>query len=159
MDGGMVGNDLLMQFQADLLDRPVVLPAIKETTAWAQLTRRDWRLDFSAAWMSLRELVGGGDLEASDGSAGGNSCIGSGRRRLLGRLIGWSEEVDLQFEICNFDQSVQQGISVHPMIALRYNSRRGILRQHLGKAALRAAVGAQPKLRPGGQTPASASLI
>jgi glycerol kinase len=32
-DGGMVGNDLLMQFQADILDRPVVCPAVKETTA------------------------------------------------------------------------------------------------------------------------------
>jgi glycerol kinase len=33
VDGGMVGNDLLMQFQADILDRPVVRPAIHETTA------------------------------------------------------------------------------------------------------------------------------
>ncbi|MCC7174223.1 MAG: glycerol kinase GlpK [Bryobacterales bacterium] len=33
VDGGMVENDLLMQFQADLLDRPVVRPATKETTA------------------------------------------------------------------------------------------------------------------------------
>ncbi len=32
-DGGMVDDDLLMQFQADILDRPVVRPAIKETTA------------------------------------------------------------------------------------------------------------------------------
>jgi glycerol kinase len=32
-DGGMVGNDLLMQFQADILDRPVVRPAVRETTA------------------------------------------------------------------------------------------------------------------------------
>ncbi|MGZ4900834.1 MAG: glycerol kinase GlpK [Candidatus Angelobacter sp.] len=32
-DGGMVGNNLLMQFQADILDRPVVLPAVKETTS------------------------------------------------------------------------------------------------------------------------------
>jgi len=32
-DGGMVDNDLLMQFQADILDRPVVRPVIKETTA------------------------------------------------------------------------------------------------------------------------------
>lgn len=32
-DGGMVGNDLLMQFQADILNRPVVRPAIQETTA------------------------------------------------------------------------------------------------------------------------------
>jgi glycerol kinase len=32
-DGGMVDDELLMQFQADILDRPVVRPAIKETTA------------------------------------------------------------------------------------------------------------------------------
>ncbi len=32
VDGGMVDNDLLMQFQADMLDRPVVRPKIKETT-------------------------------------------------------------------------------------------------------------------------------
>jgi glycerol kinase len=32
-DGGMVSNNLLMQFQADILDRDVVLPATKETTS------------------------------------------------------------------------------------------------------------------------------
>src|SRR5467141_3137348 len=32
-DGGMIENDLLMQFQADILNRPVVRPVIKETTA------------------------------------------------------------------------------------------------------------------------------
>jgi glycerol kinase len=32
-DGGMVGNELLMQFQADILDVPVVRPAVSETTA------------------------------------------------------------------------------------------------------------------------------
>jgi glycerol kinase len=32
-DGGMVDDDLLMQFQADILDRNVVRPLIKETTA------------------------------------------------------------------------------------------------------------------------------
>ena len=33
VDGGMVENSLLMQFQADILDREVVRPAVKETTA------------------------------------------------------------------------------------------------------------------------------
>ena len=32
-DGGMVENELLMQFQADILGRTVVRPAVKETTA------------------------------------------------------------------------------------------------------------------------------
>jgi glycerol kinase len=33
VDGGMVENELLMQFQSDILDRQVVRPRIKETTA------------------------------------------------------------------------------------------------------------------------------
>ena len=33
VDGGMVGNELLMQFQADILNREVVRPMIQETTA------------------------------------------------------------------------------------------------------------------------------
>ncbi len=33
VDGGMVTNDLLMQFQADLLDVPVVRPKVAETTS------------------------------------------------------------------------------------------------------------------------------
>lgn len=32
-DGGMVMNELLMQFQSDILNRPVVRPVIRETTA------------------------------------------------------------------------------------------------------------------------------
>jgi glycerol kinase len=32
VDGGMTANDLLMQFQADVLDAPVVRPAVAETT-------------------------------------------------------------------------------------------------------------------------------
>ncbi len=33
VDGGMTGNELLMQFQADVLDVPVIRPAVTETTA------------------------------------------------------------------------------------------------------------------------------
>jgi glycerol kinase len=32
-DGGMVGNEILMQFQADILNAPVIRPQISETTA------------------------------------------------------------------------------------------------------------------------------
>ena len=32
-DGGMVMNNLLMQFQSDILAKPVVSPLVKETTA------------------------------------------------------------------------------------------------------------------------------
>jgi glycerol kinase len=33
VDGGMVYNELLMQFQADILDVPVIRPKVAETTA------------------------------------------------------------------------------------------------------------------------------
>jgi glycerol kinase len=33
VDGGMVGNELLMQFQSDIIGREVVRPAVQETTA------------------------------------------------------------------------------------------------------------------------------
>ena len=34
VDGGASRNDLLMQFQADLLDRPIIRPRLAESTAW-----------------------------------------------------------------------------------------------------------------------------
>jgi glycerol kinase len=63
VDGGMVGNDLLMQFQADILGVPVIRPVVAETTAlgaayvaglavgfWGGLDelRQNWRED--ARW-------------------------------------------------------------------------------------------------------------
>ena len=43
VDGGMVANDLLMQFQADLLGVPVIRPKVAETTALGAATRPGWR--------------------------------------------------------------------------------------------------------------------
>jgi glycerol kinase len=60
VDGGMVGNDLLMQFQADILGVPVIRPTVAETTAlgaayaaglavgyWSDtaVLRRNWAVD------------------------------------------------------------------------------------------------------------------
>ena len=60
VDGGMVPNELLMQFQSDILDVPVVRPKVAETTAlgaayaagmavgfWSdeEELRRNWSVD------------------------------------------------------------------------------------------------------------------
>ncbi len=60
VDGGMVANELLMQFQADILGAPVVRPTVTETTAlgaayaaglavgfWAgpEALRQNWSID------------------------------------------------------------------------------------------------------------------
>ncbi len=53
-DGGMVANDLLMQFQADILDVPVVRPKIIETTALGAAYAAGLAADY---WKSTAELV------------------------------------------------------------------------------------------------------
>ncbi|MFN2120763.1 MAG: glycerol kinase GlpK [Anaerolineales bacterium] len=53
VDGGMVVNDLLMQFQADLLGVPVVRPSVAETTALGAAYAAGLAVGF---WKSLDEL-------------------------------------------------------------------------------------------------------
>ena len=53
VDGGMVGNELLMQFQADLLKVPVIRPKIAETTALGAAYAAGLAVGF---WKNLDEL-------------------------------------------------------------------------------------------------------
>jgi len=55
VDGGAAGNDLLMQFQADLLGAPVVRPAVTETTALGAAYLAGLAVGF---WKSLSEIAG-----------------------------------------------------------------------------------------------------
>ncbi|NEK47297.1 glycerol kinase, partial [Rhizobium leguminosarum] len=54
VDGGMVANELLMQFQADLLRVPVVRPKVIETTALGAAYAAGLAVGF---WASQDELV------------------------------------------------------------------------------------------------------
>lgn len=53
VDGGMVANDLLMQFQADVLNVPVIRPKVTETTALGAAYAAGLAVGF---WSSLDEL-------------------------------------------------------------------------------------------------------
>ena len=53
VDGGMVVNQLLMQFQADILNAPVVRPKISETTALGAAYASGLAVGF---WKNLDEL-------------------------------------------------------------------------------------------------------
>ncbi|MFL5652548.1 MAG: glycerol kinase GlpK [Chloroflexota bacterium] len=53
VDGGMIRNDLLMQFQADILGRPVVAPTIAETSALGAAYAAGLAVGF---WSGLDEL-------------------------------------------------------------------------------------------------------
>ena len=68
VDGGMVSNNLLMQFQADILNRPVVLPSTTETTSLGAAYAAGLAVGFFSSVDTLCEsLVGGEDMETSDG--------------------------------------------------------------------------------------------
>jgi glycerol kinase len=54
VDGGMTDDDLLMQFQADILARPVVRPRIKETTALGAAYAAGLAIGFFANTEELR---------------------------------------------------------------------------------------------------------
>jgi glycerol kinase len=53
VDGGMVGNELLMQFQADILTVPVIRPEVSETTALGAAYAAGLAVGF---WSGLDEL-------------------------------------------------------------------------------------------------------
>jgi glycerol kinase len=55
VDGGMVANDLLMQFQADVLDVDVIRPAVAETTALGAAYAAGLATGFWAEQEDLRE--------------------------------------------------------------------------------------------------------
>jgi glycerol kinase len=89
VDGGMIRNELLMQFQADILDRPVVASRIAETSALGAAYAAGLAVGF---WDGLDEL------RAMDGSAqrwdpGMNSATrASGIERWhkgVERTLGW----------------------------------------------------------------------
>lgn len=62
VDGGMVVNELLMQFQADILDARVVRPAVAETTALGAAYAAGLT---AGVWSSLEELA---DIWSADRS-------------------------------------------------------------------------------------------
>ena len=53
VDGGMVANKLLMQFQSDLLNVPVIRPSITETTALGAAYAAGLAVGF---WTTMQDL-------------------------------------------------------------------------------------------------------
>ncbi len=56
VDGGMVVNELLMQFQADVLDVPVVRPRVAETTAFGAACAAGLAVGFWSGTAELRAI-------------------------------------------------------------------------------------------------------
>ena len=78
----MIANNLLMQFQADILGVPVIRPVVAETTALGAAYAAGLAVGFWSGLDELREqLAGGHPLEPADGHGrDATVCCATGRR-------------------------------------------------------------------------------
>jgi len=75
VDGGMVVNELLMQFQADILNREVVRPVIQETTALGAAYAAGLAVNFSRVGRLARQLGGRSHMETASGRSGARTAL------------------------------------------------------------------------------------
>ena len=87
VDGGMVYNELLMQFQADLLGVTVVRPKVAETTALGAAYAAGLAVGF---WDDLEELRGNWQVDRT-----WQPQMTEGRREEL--YAGWLKAVERSF--------------------------------------------------------------
>ena len=91
-DGGMVANELLMQFQADILDVPVLRPTVRETTALGAAYAAGLATGY---WHNTEDLRANWGIDKifipSMGRKPVRITTSPGRRRWRGRSAGWSK--------------------------------------------------------------------
>jgi len=95
VDGGMVGNELLMQFQADILDVPVVRPKVAETTALGAAYAAGLAVGY---WSTLDELT----ANWSEDKRWEPAMAGDDRERLF---RSWKKAVTKSFDWVDDDVS------------------------------------------------------
>ncbi|HWQ04502.1 MAG TPA: glycerol kinase GlpK [Longilinea sp.] len=91
VDGGMVVNDLLMQFQADILDVPVVRPRIIETTALGAAYAAGLAVGFWSDFTELRNNWGQDRVWNPAMSEQMRSSLYAGWKKAVSRTLDWVE--------------------------------------------------------------------
>lgn len=92
VDGGMVNNDFLMQFQADILGVPVERPAVTETTALGAAYLAGLAVGY---WSSQDEIAAQWQVERMFEprmSADERDSLYAGWKKAVERSMGWAEE-------------------------------------------------------------------
>jgi glycerol kinase len=94
VDGGMVGNELLMQFQADILDVPVVRPVVAETTALGAAYAAGLAVGF---WSSTDEIRANWTVDkrwepAMDPAR--RECLYADWKKAVTKTFDWVEQPD-----------------------------------------------------------------
>jgi glycerol kinase len=92
VDGGMVGNELLMQFQADILDVPVVRPTVTETTALGAAYAAGLAVGFWEDTEALRRNWGIDRTFAPQMDEDRRRTLYAGWKKAVERTLDWVEE-------------------------------------------------------------------
>ncbi len=91
VDGGMVFNELLMQFQADLLGVPVIRPKVAETTALGAAYAAGLAVGFWKDYDELRANWGREKEWQPQMDAGRRERLYAGWKKAVTRTFGWVE--------------------------------------------------------------------
>jgi len=91
VDGGAVGNDLLMQMQADILGVPVLRPAVTETTALGAAYAAGLATGVWPNLEALRKNAKAGRTFRPASSRAARATAMSGWKRAVERSRGWLE--------------------------------------------------------------------
>jgi glycerol kinase len=91
-DGGMVENDLLMQFQADILNREVIRPLIKETTALGASYAAGLAVGFYKDLGELRKQWGVDHVWKSHMESDTRERLYADWKKAVTRSFNWVEE-------------------------------------------------------------------
>jgi glycerol kinase len=91
VDGGMVFNELLMQFQSDILDVPVVRPKVAETTALGAAYAAGLAVGFWKDYDELRANWGKDKEWTPNMSSKQREGLYSGWKKAVTRTFGWVE--------------------------------------------------------------------
>jgi glycerol kinase len=91
VDGGMTGNELLMQFQADVLGVPVIRPEVAETTALGAAYAAGLAVDFWSGQDELRERWAEDKRWEPQMDAGEREREYARWKRAVDRSLGWVE--------------------------------------------------------------------
>lgn len=89
VDGGMVANELLMQFQADILDVPVVRPLVTETTALGAAYAAGLAVGFWSGFDELRKNWGQDRIWQPAMSEEKRASLYAGWKKAVTRTLDW----------------------------------------------------------------------
>lgn len=91
VDGGMVFNELLMQFEADILDVPVIRPKVSETTALGAAYAAGLAVGFWKGYDELRANWGKDKEWKPSMPAGERERLYAGWKKAVTRTFDWVE--------------------------------------------------------------------